>query len=107
MGGGQSLTVGLNHPELFAWVGGMSSAINAPEQTFATALGDAKASNAKYKLLWLGIGKDDFLLKTNQQFDELLTARGIKHTFRLTEGNHSWPVWRRYLAEFAPLLFAQ
>lgn len=107
MGGGQSLTVGLNHPELFAWVGAMSSAINAPEQTFAAALGDAKATNAKYKLLWLGIGKDDFLLKTNQQFDELLTARGIKHTFRLTEGNHSWPVWRRYLVEFAPLLFTQ
>jgi enterochelin esterase-like enzyme len=107
MGGGQSLTVGLNHPELFAWVGAMSSAINAPEQTFATALGDAKATNSKYKLLWLAIGKDDFLLKTNQQFDELLTAKGIKHTFKLTEGNHSWPVWRRYLVEFAPLLFVQ
>jgi enterochelin esterase family protein len=107
MGGGQSLTIGLNHPELFAWVGGMSSAINAPDQTFATALSDAKATNTKYKLVWLGIGKDDFLLKANQQFDELLTARGIKHTFRLTEGNHSWPVWRRYLVEFAPLLFTQ
>ncbi len=107
MGGGQSLTVGLNHPELFAWVGGMSSAINAPEQTFATALGDAKATNAKYKLVWLGIGKDDFLLKANQQFDELLTAKGVKHTFKLTEGNHSWPVWRRYLVDFAPLLFTQ
>lgn len=107
MGGGQSLAIGLNHPELFAWVGGMSSAVNAPEQTFATALGDAKATNAKYKLLWIGIGKDDFLLKANQQFDELLTARGVKHTFRLTDGNHSWPVWRRYLAEFAPLLFTR
>ncbi|MEO6726833.1 MAG: alpha/beta hydrolase-fold protein [Blastocatellia bacterium] len=107
MGGGQSLTVGLNHPELFAWVGGMSSSINAPEQTFATALGDAKVTNAKYKLVWLGIGKDDFLLKANQQFDELLTAKGIKHTFKLTEGNHSWPVWRRYLVDFAPLLFVQ
>jgi enterochelin esterase family protein len=107
MGGGQSLTIGLNHPELFAWVGGMSSAINAPEQTLAAALGDAKATNAKYKLVWLGIGKDDFLLKANQQFDELLTARGVKHTFRLTEGNHGWPVWRRYLVEFAPLLFTQ
>lgn len=107
MGGGQSLTVGLNHLDLFAWVGAMSSAINAPEQTFATALSDAKATNAKLKLFWMAIGKDDFLLKTNQQFDELLTAKGIKHTFKLTEGNHSWPVWRRYLVEFAPLLFGQ
>jgi enterochelin esterase family protein len=107
MGGGQSLTIGLNHPELFAWVGAMSSAINAPEQTFATALGDVKATNAKLKLFWLAIGKDDFLLKTNQQFDELLTAKGVKHTFKLTEGNHSWPVWRKYLVDFAPLLFTQ
>jgi enterochelin esterase-like enzyme len=107
MGGGQSLTIGLNHPELFAWVGGMSSAINAPEQTFAAAFADAKATNAKYKMLWFACGKDDFLLKANQQFDELLTAKGITHTFRLTEGNHSWPVWRRYLVEFAPLLFTR
>lgn len=107
MGGGQALTIGLNHPELFAWVGGMSSALNAPQQTFATALADAKATNAKYKLLWFACGKDDFLLKANQQFDELLSSKGVNHTFRLTEGNHSWPVWRRYLAEFAPLLFAQ
>lgn len=107
MGGGQSLAIGLNHPELFAWVGGMSSAVNAPAQTVADALNDAKTTNAKFKLLWFACGKDDFLLKANQQFDELLTAKGITHTFRLTEGNHSWPVWRRYLAEFAPLLFSQ
>lgn len=107
MGGGQALTIGLNHPELFVWVGGMSSAINAPEQTFAAALGNAKATNANYKLLWLAIGKDDVLLKTNQRFDKLLSARGIKHTFNVTEGNHSWLVWRRYLAEFVPLLFVQ
>jgi len=107
MGGGQSLTIGLNHPELFAWVGGMSSSVNAPEQTFATALADAKTTNSKYKLLWIAIGKDDFLLKANQSFDELLTAKGIKHTFKLTEGNHSWPVWRRYLVDFAPLIFGQ
>ena len=107
MGGGQALAIGLNHPESFAWIGGMSSTINAPEQTFAAALGNAKATNANYKLLWLAIGKDDFLLKTNQQFDKLLSARGIKHTFNVSEGNHRWPVWRRHLAGFAPLLFVQ
>jgi enterochelin esterase family protein len=105
MGGGQSLTIGLNHPELFAWVGGMSASIFSPETSIAYALGDAATTNRKLKLLWFACGKDDFLLKQNQQFDELLTARGIRHTFKLTEGNHSWPVWRRYLAEFLPQLF--
>jgi enterochelin esterase family protein len=105
MGGGQSLTIGLNHPELFGWVGGMSASIFSPETFISYALNDAATTNRKLKLLWFACGKDDFLLKQNQQFDELLTARGIRHTFKLTEGNHSWPVWRRYLAEFLPLLF--
>jgi len=105
MGGGQSLTIGLNHPELFGWVGGMSASIYNPETSIAYALNDAATTNRKLKLLWFACGKDDFLLKQNQQFDELLTARGIRHTYKLTEGNHSWPVWRRYLAEFLPLLF--
>jgi enterochelin esterase-like enzyme len=107
MGGGQSLTIGLNRLDLFAWVGGMSSAVRDPEQTVAAALANAKATNEKLKLLWFGCGRDDFLLKQNQQFDELLTARGIKHEYMLSAGGHSWPVWRRYLVEFLPKVFAK
>ncbi len=105
MGGGQSLTIGLTHPELFAWVGGMSSAVFNPEATLANALKDPQKTNERLKLLWFGCGQDDFLIKNNQQFSELLEKAGIKHTFRQSPGNHSWPVWRRYLAEFAPLPF--
>jgi enterochelin esterase family protein len=35
----------------------------------------------------------------------MLKAKGIAHTYQTTEGNHTYAVWRRYLAEFAPLLF--
>lgn len=104
MGGGQSLTVGLNHFDRFAWVGGMSA--SAPEtNSIASVFADAKATNKKLKLLWIAIGKDDFLLDRNKPLDEALTASGINHTFKITEGGHSWPVWRKYLAEFAPMLF--
>ncbi len=105
MGGGQSLQIGLTHPELFAWVGGMSSAVFSPEETLATVLGDPKKTNDSLKLLWFACGRSDFLLARNKQFDELLTQHGIHHEFHETEGNHSWPVWRGYLAEFVPLLF--
>ena len=105
MGGGQSLTIGLNHPELFAWIGGMSSAVSDPDKTIASALEDAKVTNKKLKLLWFACGKDDFLLKRNQEFDDVLTKHGIHHEYRETAGNHSWPVWRRYLVDFLPLLF--
>ena len=49
----------------------------------------------------------DFLLKQNQDLDALLTARGVRHEFALTAGNHSWPVWCRYLGEFLPKLFVK
>ena len=104
MGGGQSLTIGLNHLDQFAWVGGMSSAINS-ETVLADLLKDPKAANKKLKLLWFACGSSDFLIRSNQRLDETLTKNGIKHEFRETEGNHSWPVWRRYLGEFLPLIF--
>lgn len=104
MGGGQSLHIGLNHLDRFAWVGGMSA--GTPEtNSIAAVLADAKGTNKKLKLLWIAIGKDDFLLDRNKRLDEVLTAHGITHTFKVTDGNHSWPVWRKYLAEFTPMLF--
>ena len=56
MGGGQSLTVGLNRLDRFAWVGGFSAAINNPEGTVASALADPSATNAKLRLLWIACG---------------------------------------------------
>ena len=105
MGGGQSLAIGLTHPDLFAWVGGMSSAVFEPETTLASVLADPKKTNARLKLLWFACGKDDFLLQRNQQFDKLLTDHGIRHEYLETPGDHSWPLWRPYLAAFAPRLF--
>ncbi len=104
MGGGQSLHVGLNHLDRFAWVGAMSAAVPDAEAVSA-ALADAKSTNKKLRKLWIAIGKDDFLLSRNKTFDELLTSRGIQHQYQITAGDHSWPVWRRYLAEFAPQVF--
>mgnify|MGYP001558542781 CR=1 FL=1 len=101
MGGGQSLTVGLKHPDLFAWVGGMSSAAG----NVASLIGDAAALNRQLKLLWFACGKDDGLIAGARNLDAALTTAGVKHEFVTTEGNHSWPVWRRYLADFAPKLF--
>ncbi|SPE29572.1 putative esterase [Candidatus Sulfopaludibacter sp. SbA3] len=102
MGGGESLEIGLNHPDLFAYVGGFSAAIgNANlQQTFAGLTGERKL-----RLLWIGCGKDDGLFTASENFSKTLDAAHIQHTFRQSEGAHTWIVWRRYLNEFAPLLF--
>ncbi len=105
MGGCQSLYIGLNHLERFAWVGGMSSAVREPERHLAKILATAEAANHQLRLLWVACGKDDFLLPENQHLDALFNEHQLKHEYIETVGNHTWPVWRRYLAEFLPRLF--
>lgn len=105
MGGGQSLTIGLKHPGRFAWVGGMSSsaAISGASVLFA----DATALNRQLKLLWFACGKEDFLRQANQELSATMQAKNVRHIYVETEGNHSWPVWRKYLADFVPLIFRE
>jgi enterochelin esterase-like enzyme len=107
MGGGQSLTVGLNHPERFAWVGGFSAAVFEPKTAIAAALADPKATDSALRLVWIACGKDDRLVENARQFSAALEEDGIRHEFHTTEGGHSWPVWRRYLEAFVPLLFVE
>jgi enterochelin esterase family protein len=83
-------------------VGGMSSFLPNGEQTITEAFADPKN---KLKLLWIACGKEDFLIENARQFSAALKARDIPHEFKETAGNHSWPVWRRYLGDFMPLLF--
>ncbi|MEO5960805.1 MAG: alpha/beta hydrolase-fold protein, partial [Opitutaceae bacterium] len=101
MGGGQSLTIGLKHADRFAWIGVMSSAGG----NVASLIGDPAALNRQLKLLWIACGKDDNAVVGARSLAAALTTAGVKHEFVETEGNHSWPVWRRHLAELAPKIF--
>jgi enterochelin esterase-like enzyme len=107
MGGGQSLAIGLNHLDLFAYVGGFSAGLRPADfpKTFAATAANPQAVNQKLHLLWIGCGKDDSLMTASKAFDDFLSQHKIKHTFRESEGAHTWMVWRRYLNEVAPLLF--
>src|SRR5258708_24448706 len=106
MGGSESLTVGLNHLDRFAWIGAFSSGgLNTNFDAQFPKL-DMKA-NDKLRLLWMGCGEQDGLITGNRQFSEWLTAREIRHTWVQTPGQHSFRVWRRYLAQFAPMLFQE
>jgi enterochelin esterase family protein len=106
MGGGQSLTIGFRHPDLFSAIGAFSAAVPQDfEKEFSKIIADPKEVNAKLKVLWFACGRQDGLFGRSEKLAELLGARGIKHTFRPTEGAHTFAVWRQYLSEFAPLLF--
>jgi enterochelin esterase-like enzyme len=106
MGGGQSLRIGLGHLDLFSAVASFSGAIPADFETrFAALLKDAKGTNQKLKVLWIGCGRQDSLFPRSSGLSDLLTRNQVKHTFYPTDGVHNYTVWRKYLAEYAPLLF--
>jgi enterochelin esterase family protein len=110
MGGGQALSIGLNNLDRFAFVGGFSSglgsAANYPK-TYARLIADAEGANRRLHLVWIGCGREDGQFGQSKSLSDFLTAHKIEHTFRETEGAHTWMVWRRYLYEVAPLLFKQ
>jgi enterochelin esterase family protein len=106
MGGGQSVRIGLGHLDLFSSVASFSGATPGDFETrFAGLLKDPKATNEKLKNLWIGCGQQDSLFPRSKTLSELLTKHQVQHVFRATEGVHNYTVWRKYLAEYAPLLF--
>jgi enterochelin esterase family protein len=104
MGGAEALFVGLNALDRFAWVGAFSSGGVSEEfaATFPTL--DAKA-NDRLRLLWIACGTEDRLINTSRRFRDWLKSKEIRHIGVETPGAHTWMVWRRYLADFAPMLF--
>jgi enterochelin esterase family protein len=104
MGGSESLLTGLNHLDQFAWIGAFSAG-GMPDEFAKDFPGlDAKA-NSQIRLLWIACGTEDRLIAPNRKFREWLKTQGVEHTDIETPGMHTWMVWRRNLAEFAPLLF--
>jgi enterochelin esterase-like enzyme len=104
MGGGESLGIGLDHLDTFAWIGGFSSAVvyNDFEPVFRHVATDPSAQPS---LLWIACGTEDDLLAPNRKLIAWLKARGMNPTGIETSGIHNWPVWRDNLVHFAPLLF--
>jgi enterochelin esterase-like enzyme len=105
MGGAESLLTGLNHLDQFAWIGAFSSGGIDLQEFGAEFPGVDAGANQKIKLLWIACGTDDGLIKVDRAFKGWLKEKGVQFTDIETPGMHTWMVWRRNLAAFAPLLF--
>ncbi len=107
MGGLESLTIGLQHPEMFRNVIGMSSAVQGEhfDEHFPNFAGGNGNSFAHYKLLWVGCGTEDGLMMPNRHFVAWAKSRNLPVTAVETPGQHTWLVWRDNLMTVAPLLF--
>jgi enterochelin esterase-like enzyme len=103
MGGGESLATGLTSLDRFAWVGAFSAGLGDDFAGSYPGL-DARTA-APLRLLWIACGSDDRLVGVNRKLHTWLDEKQIRHTWTETAGAHTWLVWRRNLADFAPLLF--
>ena len=100
-GGGQSLFTGFANMDRFAWIGSYSAYLTSEviNLHFQELVEKPSETNIKLKLLWVGVGKEDFLYDASQKFDALLKEKGIEHTSLVTEGGHTWMNARHYLHE--------
>lgn len=103
MGGLESLTIGLQHSDVFAWVGGFSSAVH--QEKFDEHFAALDARKANLRLLWVACGTEDGLIKPNRDFVTWAKEKALPITPIETPGQHTWLVWRDNLLHFAPLLF--
>ena len=109
LGGFQSYTIGLDHPELFGWIGGFSGSGRGPgdrrdSEMYPTSIND------QYHLLYISIGTDE----PNGMYQGIydlhcaLDSLGVNHVYYESPGTgHEWLTWRRSLHQFAPMLFKQ
>ncbi|REL38364.1 esterase family protein [Rhodohalobacter sp. SW132] len=103
MGGGQSLNFGLGNLDMFAWVGGFSSAPNTKEPE--ELLPNPDAAKEKLNLLWISCGVDDNLLHVSRRTHEYLEEHQVPHIYYEEPGDHDFDVWKNDLYLFSKLLF--
>jgi putative tributyrin esterase len=122
MGGYGAVKLGLKYPQLFAFVGSLSGALNAaqnldiqrPEfrpklrEVFGDEGSRTRGENDIFQLLstphqtprpyfYLACGTNDFLLETNRALAEQLSSRSINYEYHETPGGHTWAYWDRAL----------
>ena len=127
MGGFGAVKIALRHPELFAFVGGLSSAIDVPRRAFvlkrfhqsrhySAIFGPAGSQSRRDNdplvlarsadpdaapYFFLTCGEQEGLLPSNREFAALLAQRHFQHEFHTVSGGHNWEQWNGWL----PALF--
>ncbi len=103
MGGGQTLNIGLVHPESFSWVGGFSSAPDTRQPP--TALVPDPSVPKKLKLVWLACGNRDGLIRISQAVHQYLKENAVPHVWHVDGNAHDTTEWDNNLYLFSQHIF--
>lgn len=123
MGGFGAVKIAFRYPDFFAFVGGLSTAIDVPRRKFAlqrfhqsrhynaifgSSGSQTRRDNDPFILartanpeslpyFFLTCGEQESLLPSNREFDALLTQHHIAHEFHTFRGGHNWNQWNTWL----------
>jgi len=125
MGGFGAIVLSMKHPSLFAFAGGLSSAIDVPSRPLSIKrigqywdhrkifgpwgsqtrhdsdpyiiVKNVDPQRAPY--LFLSCGEQEGLIPANKRFAGVLQRRGIRYEFHPGSGGHDWNQWNRRLPE--------
>lgn len=129
MGGFGAVVQGLRHPESYAFVAGLSAAVDVAERPFTLRragqwwffrrilgpMGSVqraerdpfalakRADLAGAPYFYLTAGEDEPLYEPDRRFAEVLRERGFASEFHALPGGHAWEQWQRQL----PVCFAR
>jgi S-formylglutathione hydrolase FrmB len=125
MGGFGAVKIGLDHPDLFSFVGGISSAIDVPRRPFSIKrasqyshhrsifgpwgsesrqnsdpfVAASKLDAKRAPFFYLTCGEQEGLLPANRQFAEQLRKHNLEYVFLPGPGGHDWNQWNRRLPD--------
>ncbi len=121
MGGYGALRLGAKYPDRFQGISGHSSitrldqmtdfveedvsSLDVDEEDSGSAFYYLEKNRAKLPALRFDCGRDDALLKANQELSAQLEAAGIEHDYREATGGHEWSYWHSQI-EATFLFFA-
>ena len=123
MGGFGAIKLALVHPELYAFAGGLSPALDVPSRPFSIKRldqwnrfraifgpwqGQVQHANdplllaksvdtVKVPYIFIVCGEQEGLLAVNNQFADLLKQRGFQFEYHTARGNHDWNQWNSWL----------
>lgn len=109
MGAGQALEIGLNHLDVFAYIGAFSGGMRAvdPATAFGGVFTDTAAFNRKVRLLFFSAGAAEMSrMKGAVDTVSKLKRNGLRvEWMEVPATSHEWQTWRKSLGAFAPRLF--
>ncbi len=98
-GGGWTVQLGFEHPELFGALGLHSPGVFKDNAPYVERILKDMPEEIRPKL-WLDVGDADRELKSIRDFEETLTRGNYFHEYHFYSGDHSEDYWGRHVEEY-------